>query len=175
MRMSSKWFEAARSYTDSPSFGRCVHHVRETTIKKALRKQVHQPKFTPKDWEFEVLTKLMVLGQQPAQTQEPRTHEFTFVGPTLSTFDSPNGHHCAGIPKSKDERSNPTKRVSKLGTAKNDPRKRVKASAFMVQRDESKRRSKHHIVRSKTSLSRRSRSQPSRPDTRVQMKASSLN
>jgi hypothetical protein len=62
MRMSSEWFEAARRYTDSPSLGRCVHHVRGTTIKKALHKQVHQPKFTPKDWEFEVLTKLMVLG-----------------------------------------------------------------------------------------------------------------
>ncbi len=107
-------------------------------MKTALRKQVHQPKFTPKDWEFEVLTKLMVLGQQPAQTQEPRTHEITFLGPSLSTFDSPSGHHCAGIPKSKGERSNPTKRAGKLGTAKNDPRKKVKASAFMVQRDEIK-------------------------------------
>ena len=86
MRMSSEWFEAARarSYTDSPSLGRCVHHVRGTTIQTALRKQVHQPKLRPKDWEFEVLTKLMVLGQQPAQTQEPRTHEITFLGPTLS-------------------------------------------------------------------------------------------
>ena len=54
MRMSSEWFEAARSYTDSSSLGRCVHHVRGTTIKRALRKQVHQPKFTPKDWEFEI-------------------------------------------------------------------------------------------------------------------------
>ncbi len=78
MRMSSEWFEAARRYTDSPSLGRCVHHVRGTLIKKALRKQVHQPQFIPKDWEFEVLTKLMVLGQQPAQAQEPRTHEITF-------------------------------------------------------------------------------------------------
>jgi hypothetical protein len=138
MRMSSEWFEAARRYTDSPSLGRCVHHVRGTTIKKALRKQVHQPKFTPKGWEFEMLTKLLVLGQQPAQTQEPRTHEITFFGPTLSTFDSPSGHYCAGIPKSKGERSNPIKRAGKLGTAKNDPRKKVKASAFMVQRDESK-------------------------------------
>ena len=34
--------------------------------------------------------------------------------------------------------SNPTKRAGKIGTAKNDPRKRVKASASMVQRDESK-------------------------------------
>jgi hypothetical protein len=63
MRMSSEWFEVARSYTDSPSLGRCVHHVLGTTIKTALRKQFHQPKITPKDWEFEVLTKLMVLGQ----------------------------------------------------------------------------------------------------------------
>jgi hypothetical protein len=124
MRMSSEWFEAARSYTDSPSLGICVHHV--------------QPKFTPKDWEFEMLTKLMVLGQQPAQTQEPRTNEITFLGPTLSTFDSPSGHHCADIPKSKGERSNPTKRAGKLGTATHDPRKKVKALAFMIQRDESK-------------------------------------
>ncbi len=86
MRMSSEWFEAARSYTDSPSLGRCVHHVRGTTIKRALRKQVHQPKFTAKDWEFEVLTKLLVLRQQPAQTQEPRTQEITFFEPTLSRF-----------------------------------------------------------------------------------------
>jgi hypothetical protein len=80
------------------------------------------------------------LGQQPAQAQEPRTHEITFFGPTLSTFDSPSGRHCAGIPKSKGERSNPIKRAGKgkEATAKNDPRKRVKASASMVQRDESK-------------------------------------
>jgi hypothetical protein len=107
-------------------------------IKKALRKQVHRPHFTPTDWEFEVLTKLMVLGQQPAPIQEPRTHEITFLGPTLCTFDSPSGNHCAGIPKSKGERSNPTKLAGKKATAKNDPRKRVKASASMVQRDESK-------------------------------------
>jgi hypothetical protein len=138
MCMSSEWFEAARSYTDSPSLGRCVHHVRGTMIKRTLRKQIHRLQFTPKDWEFEVLTKLMVLGQQPAQTQEPRTQEITFLGPTLSTFDSPSGHHCAGIPKSKGERSNPTKHPGKLGTTTNDPRKKVKASAFMIQRDESK-------------------------------------
>ncbi len=136
MHMSSEWFEAARKYTDSPSLGRCVHHVRGTMIKKALRKQVHRPQFTPKDWEFEVLTKLMVLGQQPAQAQKPRTHEITLFGTTLSSFGSPSGHHCAGIPKSKGERSNPIKRAGK--EAKNDPRKRVKASASMVQRGESK-------------------------------------
>ena len=32
-----------------------------------------------------MLTKLLVLGQQPAQTQEPKTNEITFLGPTLST------------------------------------------------------------------------------------------
>jgi hypothetical protein len=63
MRMTSEWFAVARSYTDSPSLGRCVHHVRGPKIQKALRKQVHRPHFTPKDWEFEVLTKLVVLGQ----------------------------------------------------------------------------------------------------------------
>ncbi len=138
MRMSSEWFEAAWRYTDSSSLGRCVHHVRGTMIKKELRKQVHRPHFTPTDWEFEVLTKLLVLGQQPPQTQEPTTREITFLGPTLSTFDSPSENHCAGISKSKDERSNLTKRAGKKATAKNDPRKRVKASASMVQRDESK-------------------------------------
>jgi hypothetical protein len=71
-----------------------------------------------------VLTKLLVLGQQPAQTQEPKTNEITFLGPTLSTFDSPSGHQSAGIPKSKGERSNPTKRAGKLGTATHDPRKK---------------------------------------------------
>jgi hypothetical protein len=80
----------------------------------------------------------MVLGQQPAQAQEPRTHEITFFEPTFSTFDSPSGRHCAGIPKSKGERSNPIKRAGKETTAKKDPRKRVKASASMVQRDYSK-------------------------------------
>jgi hypothetical protein len=79
MRMPSAWFEAARSYTDSPSLGRCVHHVRGTIIRRTLRNQVHQPRNTPKDWEFEVLTKLLVLGQQPAQTQEPKTNEITFL------------------------------------------------------------------------------------------------
>jgi hypothetical protein len=98
MRMTSDWFEATRRYTDFPSLGRCVHHVRGPMIKKTLRKQVQRPQFTPKDWEFEVLTKLVVLGQQPAQAREPRTHEIAFLGLTLSTFDSPSGHHCAGIP-----------------------------------------------------------------------------
>jgi hypothetical protein len=118
MRMTSDWLEATRRYTDSPSLGRCVHHVRGPMIKKTLRKQVHRPQFIPKDWELEVLTKLVVLGQQPAQTREPRTHKVAFFGPTLSTFDSASGHHCAGIPKSKGERSNPTKRAGKEITAK---------------------------------------------------------
>jgi hypothetical protein len=88
MRMTSDWFEATRRYTDSSSLGRCMHHVRGPMIKKTLRKQVHRPQFTPKDWEFEVL------GQQPAQAREPRTHEIAFFGPILSTFDSPSEHHC---------------------------------------------------------------------------------
>jgi hypothetical protein len=91
-----------------------------------------RPQFTPKDWEFEVLTKLVVLGQQPAQAHEPRTNEIAFFGPTLSTFDSPSGHYCAGIPKLKGERSNPNKRAGKEMTAKNNSRKRVKASAAMI-------------------------------------------
>ncbi len=28
MRKSSEWFEAARSYTESSTLGRCVHHIR---------------------------------------------------------------------------------------------------------------------------------------------------
>jgi hypothetical protein len=175
MRMAGEWFEAARRYTDSPSLGRCVHDVQGTMIKKALRRQVHRPQFTPKDSEFEVLTKLMVLEQQPAQAQEPRTHEITFFGPILSTFGSHSGHHCAGIPKSKGERPNPIKRAGKEATAKKIPGKGSRHRHPWFNTMRVKRRSEHHIVRSKRSLSRRPRSQSSRPDTRMRMKASSLN
>jgi hypothetical protein len=50
----------------------------------------------------------------------------------------PAAHHCTGIPKSKGERSNPNKRTGKEITAKNDPRKWVKASAAIVRLDEDK-------------------------------------
>jgi hypothetical protein len=140
MRMTSEWFVAARRYTDSPSLGRCVHHVRRQGVQPILRRQVHPPRFTPNDWEFEVLTKLIVVGQPPVLPDESRTHAISFIGPTLSTFDSPSGHHCAVIPKSKGVRSNPNKRAGKETSARNDPSKRVKiiASASMVQLDEDK-------------------------------------
>jgi hypothetical protein len=62
MRMTSEWFAAARKYTDSPSLGRCVNHVRGPRVQRTLQEQVHIIPFTPKHWEFEVLTKLVVVG-----------------------------------------------------------------------------------------------------------------
>ena len=140
MRMTSDWFAAARKYTDSPSLGRCVNHVRGPRVQRTLQEQVHIIPFTTKDWEFEVLNKLVVVGQQPAASGESRTREIAFLGPTLSTFDSPSGHHCAVIPKSKGEKYNNNKRAGNKRVASNDPRKRVKitASASMVQLDEDK-------------------------------------
>ncbi len=177
MRMTSDWFARARRYTDSPSLGKCVHHVRRQGLHPTLRKQVHKPHFTPKDWEFEVLTKLVVLGQVPAQPDESRTPTIAFLGPTLSTFDPPSEHHCAVSPKSKGERSNPNKRAGKKTSARNDP---VNGSGswhlhqwFNLTRI--KRRLEHHIVRSKTPLCCRQRSQSLRRDTRMLMKASSTN
>ena len=73
MRMSSAWFEAARSYTDSPSLGRCVHHVQGTTIKRALRKQVHQPKFTPKKLGVRSVDKASGVGT--TTSTNPRTED----------------------------------------------------------------------------------------------------
>jgi hypothetical protein len=139
MRMTSERFAAARKYTDSPSLGRCVNHVRAPRVQRTLKEQVHIIPFTPKDWEFEVLTKLVVVGQQPAVSGESKTR-VAFLGPTLSTFDSPSGHHCAVIPKSKGEKYNNNKRAGNKRVASNDPRKRVKitASASMVQLDEDK-------------------------------------
>jgi hypothetical protein len=120
--------------------GRCVHHVHRRGVQPILRKQVHRPRFTPNDWEFEVLTKLVVVGQPPVRLDVSRTHAISFLGPTLSTCDSPSGHHCAVIPKSKGVRSNPNKRAGKETSVRNDPSKRVKimASASMVQLDDDK-------------------------------------
>jgi hypothetical protein len=137
MRMTSEWFAAARKYTDSPSLGRCVNHVRGPRVQRTLKEQVHIIPFTPKDWEFEVLTKLVVL-QQPTVSGESKTR-VAFLGPTLSTFNSPSGHHCAVIPKSKGAKYN-NKRAGNKRVPSNDPRKRVKitASASMIQLDEDK-------------------------------------
>ena len=150
------WLAAARRYTDSPSLGRCVHHARRQGVQPILRRRVHPPRFTPIDWEFEVLTKLIVVGQPPVRPDESKTHAISFLGPTLSIFDSPSGNHCTVIPKSKGVRSHPNKRAGKDTSARNDPSpnkragkdtsarndpsKRVKiiASASMVQLDEDK-------------------------------------
>ncbi len=60
-RMTAEWFKAAKAHLDSPSLGRSVYHVKGHRVQPTLNSQVHRKRATPNDWEFEVLTKMVVV------------------------------------------------------------------------------------------------------------------
>ncbi len=62
--MTAEWFKAAKAYMASPSLGRSVHHVKGDRVQPTLNSQVHPIGPTPKDWKFEVLTKMVVIQKQ---------------------------------------------------------------------------------------------------------------
>jgi hypothetical protein len=65
MRMSAEWFKAAKAHMDLPALGRSVHHVKGQCVQRTLTLQVHHKSPSePKNWEFEVLTKMVIVKQQ---------------------------------------------------------------------------------------------------------------
>ncbi len=66
MRMTAKWFKAAKAHT----LGRSVHHLKGDRVQPTLNSQVHPKGPTPKDWKFEVLTKMVVIQKQQVASEE---------------------------------------------------------------------------------------------------------
>ena len=85
MRMTADWFATAKRYLALPAHGRSVHHVTGDEVQAILNSTDYEPP-TPKDWEFEVLTKKVVFHAHhwgsttttPDTTvPEPSTHTLT--------------------------------------------------------------------------------------------------
>ena len=85
MRMTAEWFKAAKPHMDSPSLGRSVHHVKGHRVQPTLNAQVHRKQSTPKDWEFEVLTKMVVIQKHQIASEEWLVYARAFLAPDLHT------------------------------------------------------------------------------------------
>jgi hypothetical protein len=83
MRMTAEWFKAAKAYMNSPSLGRSVHHVKGHRVQPTLNSQVHRKRSTPKDWEFEVLTKMIVIQKHQIASEEWLVYARAFLAPDL--------------------------------------------------------------------------------------------
>jgi hypothetical protein len=83
MRMTAEWFKAAKPHMDSPSLGRSVHHVKGHRVQPTLNSQVHRKRSTPKDWEFEVLTKMAVVQKHQIASEEWLAYARAFLAPGL--------------------------------------------------------------------------------------------
>jgi hypothetical protein len=133
MRLSAEWFKAAKAYMDSPSLGRSVHHVRGHRDRPILNSQVHRKQSTPKDWEFEVLTKMVVIQKHQIASKEWLVYARAFLAPDLQQ-STPRGPKRDLSPKTKGVpkrigRNRPTN--EKAGRA-DKKRTRIEAKAFMV-------------------------------------------
>jgi hypothetical protein len=133
MRMSAKCFKAAKAYMDSPSLGRSVHHVRGHRVQHTLNSQVHRKQSTPKDWEFEVLTKMVVIQKHQIASEEWLVYASAFLAPDLRQSTPPGPKRdllqkTTGVPK-RIGKNRPTN--EKAGADKK--RTRIEAKAFMVQ------------------------------------------
>jgi hypothetical protein len=84
MRITAEWFKAAKTHMNSPSIGRSVHHVKGRHVQRALTLQVHHKCASqPKNWEFEVLTKMVIVKQQQIASEEWLTYARAFLAPSL--------------------------------------------------------------------------------------------
>jgi hypothetical protein len=83
MRMTGEWFKAAKAHMASPSLGRSVHHVKGDRVQPTLNAQVHPKGPTPKDWKFEVLTKMAVIQKQQIASEEWLAYARAFLAPGL--------------------------------------------------------------------------------------------
>jgi hypothetical protein len=82
MQMTAEWFKAAKSYLASSSLGRSVHHVKGDQVQPTLNSQVHPKGFTPNGWEFEVLTKMVVIQKQEFASEEWLAYTSAFLAPS---------------------------------------------------------------------------------------------
>ncbi len=80
--MTAEWFKAAKSYLASSSLGRSVHHVKGDQVQPTLNSQVHPKGFTPNGWEFEVLTKMVVIQKQEFASEEWLAYTSAFLAPS---------------------------------------------------------------------------------------------
>jgi hypothetical protein len=83
LRMTAEWFTAAKEYMNLPSLGRSVHHVRGSTIQHVLNAQSHHDVSKPYDWEFEILTKTIVIQKHNPCSAEIVSYAVAFLGPSL--------------------------------------------------------------------------------------------
>jgi hypothetical protein len=86
MRMTAEWFKAAKAHMDSPSLGRSVHHVKGHRVQSTLNSQVHPKCSTPKDWKFEVLTKIVVVQKHKIASKEWLAYARAFLSAWLTAI-----------------------------------------------------------------------------------------
>ncbi len=67
----------------SPSLSRSVHHVKRDRVQPTLNSQVHPKGPMPKDWKFEVLTKMVVIQKQQIASEEWLAYARAFLAPGL--------------------------------------------------------------------------------------------
>jgi hypothetical protein len=82
--VQNEWFKAAKAHMDLPSLGRSVHHVKGQDVQRTLTLQVHHKSPSePKNWQFEVLTKMVIVKQQQIASEEWLTYARAFLAPSL--------------------------------------------------------------------------------------------
>jgi hypothetical protein len=69
------WFAASLTYFDITADGRSVHHLRIPQVQQVLNSGGHglPEQDTPPDWQFEVMTKELIL---PGQRTPEHSHAF---------------------------------------------------------------------------------------------------
>jgi hypothetical protein len=74
-----------KTHMDSPSLGRSVHHVKGQNVQRALTLQVHHKVSEPTNWEFEVLTKMVIVivKEQQIASEEWLTYARVFLAPSI--------------------------------------------------------------------------------------------
>ncbi len=118
MRMSAEWFKAAKAHMDLPALGRSVHHVKGQCVQRNLTLQVHHKSPSePKNWEFEVLTKMVIVKQQKIASEEWLTYARAFLAP--SPQQSPPQESKQDLSQEKQR----VKHAEKTGKIRNPPMK----------------------------------------------------
>jgi hypothetical protein len=135
MRMSAEWFKAAKAHMDLPSLGRSVHHVKGQYVQRTLTLQVHHRSASePKNWEFEVLTKMVIVKQQQIASEEWLTYARAFLAPSVqqSTPQESNRDLSQGTKGEARQKIRKNKEPTNENDGTDKKRIRIEAKAFMA-------------------------------------------
>ena len=120
---------------DLPSLGRSVHHVKGQYVQRTLTLQVHHRSASePKNWEFEVLTKMVIVKQQQIASEEWLTYARAFLAPSLqqSTPQESNRGLFQGTKGEARQKIRKNKEPTNENDGTDKKRIRIEAKAFMA-------------------------------------------